>query len=225
MSIGWSIVSILFIVTVLFLFVPFFFTVDSEEKRFSVRWLFINIGFNFTRQRLTIRVVGIPIGRGKKGTKAPTPPSGEATEKGDERAREENEKRPEKGEAPERPSVVKVLFSHRALMVHLTELATRYLIDLLRAFSVSHLDFDLSLDDPMINGICYGALQGVQIKRVYLAVNFWGENRFVGRFALPLYRLAVPTLRVLIHLPYSEMYQVYKEVRHPGPVRKEEVSA
>lgn len=226
MSIGWLIIWFIFSFFALLLFFPFFFVVDSEERRLSIRWLFVNVGFNFKEKRSTVRIAGIPIGKGKKpGETPPVRSAEEVKEKGEEEKEEKKEEEKEEAEASARPSMMKILLSHRGMIIRLTELAVRYFIDLLRAFSVSFLQIDLSLDDPMANGICYGAVQGVRIKRVRFAVNFWGENRFVGQFALPLYRLIAPTAKLVVRLPYSEMYRVFKEVRNPGSVRKEEVSA
>lgn len=211
MSIGWVIVLFIAVIFLLLLVIPFYFVVDSKEKRFSVRWFFLSLAVRLSDKRFEIGFFGIRFRTKKEKPAAPPPGS-------------PSEEREEEEEKEERPSFVSVLLSHRSLMVQLAELSFRYLLDLLRAFSISHLRLDLSFDDPMINGICYGSFQGVRIKRADLAVNFWGENRFVGQFALPLYRMIIPTLRLLFKLPYRELYRVFREVRHPG-VRKEEVSA
>ncbi|NKE71118.1 hypothetical protein [Candidatus Manganitrophus noduliformans] len=212
MSIGWMVVLFIAIFAALLLVVPLHFVVDSKEKRFSVRWLFLSLAFRFPDKRLEIRFFGIRFRTKKKKPAAPPPePPPE-----EETMEEEKE---------ERPSFVSVLLSRRSLMIQLAELSVQYTLELLRAFSISHLRLDLSFDDPMINGICYGSFQGVRMKRVHLAVNFWGENRFVGAFALPLYRMVIPTLRLLFKLPYRELYRVFREIRHPDRVRREEVSA
>jgi len=211
MSIGWVIVLVIAVILFLLLVIPFYFVIDSKEKRFSVRWFFFSLAFRFSDKSMEIGLFGIRFQRKKeKPTARPPAPA--------------PEEKPE-GEEKEGPSFISILLSHRAMVIQLAELSIQYLLDLLRAFSISHLWLDLSFDDPMINGICYGAFQGVQIKRAHLAVNFWGENRFVGKFALPLYRMVIPTFRVLFKLPYRELYSVFREVRHPGRVRKEEVSA
>ncbi len=212
MSIGWVVVLFVAVLAVLLFVIPFYFAVDSKEKRFSVRWLFFSLAFRLSDKRLEIGLFGIRF-RTKKEKPAASPPGPPPEEREEEKEKEE------------RPSFVSILLSHRSLMIELAELSFRYLLDLLRAFSISHLRLDLSFDDPMINGICYGSFQGVRIKRAHLAVNFWGENRFVGEFALPLYRMIIPTLRLLFKLPYRELYGVFREIRHPGRVRKEEVSA
>lgn len=212
MSIGWSIVLLIAVLFALIILIPFYFVVDSREKRFSVRWLFFSAAFRFPDKRLEIGLAGMRFRRKKKASPAPSAPAHE--EKAIEEEKEE-----------ERPSFLSILFSRRSLVILLAELSVRYALDLLRSFSIKHLSLDLSFDDPAINGICYGAFQGVRIKRVHLGVNFWGENRFVGQFALPLYRLIIPTLRLLFRLPYLEIYRLFREVRHPGSVRKEEVSA
>lgn len=212
MSIGWSIVLVIFIFFALLLVIPFYFIVDSQEKRFSVRWFFLRVAFRLSDKSWEIGLAGIRFRKKKKPAPSPAAPRPE------EKPMEEEEKE-------ERPSFVSILLSHRALVIHLSEMAAQYALALLRSFSISHLWLDISLDDPVVNGICYGAVQGVRIKRAHLAVNFWGENRFVGKFALPLYRMVIPTLRLLFRLPYIELYHVFREVRHPGRVRKEEVSA
>lgn len=211
MSIGWVVVLFIAVLTALLLVVPFYFVVDSKERRFFVRWFFLSLAFRFPDKRLEIGIFGIRF-RTKK--KPAAPPSGPSPEK--EAVEEEKE---------ERPSFVSVLLSRRSLTAQLAELSIKYALELLRAFSISHLRLDLSFDDPMINGICYGSFQGVRMKRVHLGVNFWGENRFVGEFMLPLYRMMIPTVRLLFKLPYREVYRLYREIRHSDRVRKEEVSA
>jgi hypothetical protein len=210
MSIGWVVVLFIVVLAALLLVVPFRFVVDSKERRFSVRWLFSSLAFRFPDKSLEIGLFGIRFRTKKKKPAAP-PPGPPPEEK---IAKEEA-----------RPSFVSVLLSRRSLMIHLTELSIRYAIDLLRAFSISHLSLDLSFDDPMINGICYGSFRSIRMKRVHLGVNFWGENRFIGEFALRLYRIIIPTLRLLFKLPYREVYRLFQEIRHPNRVRKEEVSA
>jgi|GEM_PF-3120143 len=212
MSIGWLIVLLIAVLFAFLLFIPFYFVVDSQGKRFSVRWLFLSVAFRFSDKSLEIRLAGLRFQKKKKPA-APSPSAPEAPA-----AQREQEEKEE-----EHPSFFSILLSHRSLMIHLAELAIQYLLALLRAFSISHLWLDLSFDDPMINGICYGAFQEVRIRRAHLAVNFWGENRFVGEFALSLYRLVIPTLRLLFRLPYLQIYRIFRELRHP--VRKEEVSA
>lgn len=211
MSIGWVVVLFITVLAALLLVVPFHFVVDSKEKRFSVRWFFLSLALLFTDKRVEIGLFGIRFQMNKKRPAAP--PSGPPFPE-------------EAAEAEEaRPSFISVLLSHRSLMIRLAEHSIQYMLELLRAFSISHLRLDLSFDDPMINGICYGSFQGVRMKRVQLGVNFWGENRFVGAFALPLYRMMIPTLRLLFKLPYRQAYCLFHEIRHPDRVRKEEVSA
>lgn len=211
MSIGWVVVLFIVVLVALLLVAPFHVVVDSKEKRFSVRWIFSSLAFRFPEKSLEIGLFGIRFRTKKK--KPTAPPPGPPPE---EKAAEEEE---------ERPSFVSTLLSHRFLTIQLAERSIKYALDLLRAFSVSHLRLDLSFDDPMINGICYGSFQGVRIKRAHLGVNFWGENRFVGEFALRLYRMIIPTFRLLFKLPYREVYRLFQEIRHPDRVRKEEVSA
>lgn len=212
MSIGWMVVLFIAVLLALLLTLPFDFVVDSKEKRFSVRWFFLSLAFRLSDKSREIVLFGIRF-RTKKEKPTGPPPAPPPEEKPAEEEREE------------RPSFVSVLLSHRPLVIRLAELSVHSLLDLLRAFSISHLWLDLSFDDPMINGICYGSFQRVRIKRAHLAVNFWGENRFVGKFALPLHRMIIPTLRLLSQLPYRELYRLFREIRHPGRVRKEEVSA
>lgn len=211
MSIGWVVVLFIAVLMALLLVVPFHFVVDSKEKRFSIQWFFLSLAFRFSDKRVEIGLFGIRF-QMKNKRPAVSPPGLPSQEE----AAEEEEAR---------PSFVSVLLSHRSLMIQLAELSIKYTLELLRAFSISHFWLDLSFDDPMINGICYGSFQGVRMKRVHLGVNFWGENRFVGAFALPLYRMMIPTLRLLFKLPYREVFYVFREIRHPDRVRKEEVSA
>jgi len=209
MSLGGWVASVFAVILALFLFVPFFFTIDSERKIFYLRWFLFDFSIDLSTKTAVIGFAGFHPAKKKKkvslsSSAAPSPAPAEEPEK-------------KRGGR----SIPSVILSHRSLLIDLVKKTVRYLLDLLRATSIREFRVDYSSKDPVVNGICYGAIQGVQIKKVRLSVNFWGENRMVGKFSLMLVRLVVPTLLFLVRLPYVELYRLFKEIRQkdfPGGV-------
>jgi hypothetical protein len=202
MSLGGWIVLVVAVVLAAFLFVPFVFTIDSERKIFHVHWLLFDLSIDLSTRSARVGVAGHFFKKKKKA--APMPPSSGASSP--LQAEQSEKKRGAR-------SLPQILLSHRALLTDLVQKLIRYLITLLRTFSIRELHLDGSSKDPVVDGICYGAIQGIRIKKVYLSVNFWGENRMVGTFSLRLYRLIVPTMVLLVQLPYVELYRLFKEMR------------
>ncbi|MFY9269047.1 MAG: hypothetical protein WAO55_04775 [Candidatus Manganitrophaceae bacterium] len=196
------------------LFIPFFVEVDSGEKCFSVRWFFGYMTFLFSEKKIEIRCAGMTY-RKKRAAKMVSSLDSEGVKEEGESARPVRALR----------RTLAILLSNSTLIIDLVGRFLRYLLDLLRAFSISHLRLDLSFDDPMINGLCYGAFQGVRErmlkKRVDLSANFCGENRLVGKVVFSLYRLILPTLRLLVGLPYLQMFRFYRSIRYSDPLREE----
>lgn len=206
MSLGGWVISVFAVIMALVLFVPFLFTIDSEQKRFYLRWFLFTLSIDLSTKTTVIGIAGIHHELKKK---KPSPAPAHA-------APSSSEEKPEGKPAGKQGifSLLSVVLSHRSLLIDLVRKTVRYLIDLLRSFSIRELRADYSSKDPVIDGICYGAIQGVQIRKVHLSVNFWGESRVVGRFSLMLVRLIVPTTLFLVRLPYMELYRLFKEIRH-----------
>lgn len=212
MSLGGWVISVFAIILALVLFVPIFFTIDSERNTFYVRWFFFDLSIDLSTKTAVAGFAGIhPV---KKKKKPPSPAAPPPT-------------------PPEQPegrrslfSLLSVTLSRRSLLIELLQKTVQYLIRLLRSFSIRELRVDCSSKDPVVDGICYGAIQGAQIKKVHLSVNFWGENRIVGRFSLMLVRLVIPTLMFLVRLPYIQLYRLFKEIRQKeAPEEIERASA
>lgn len=214
MSLGGWVISVFAVILALILFVPFFFTIDSERKTFHLRWFLFTLFIDRSTQTTIIGFAGIHHEiKKKKPSSAPASPASKASEEKPEGKRSAF-------------SLLSVIWSRRSLLIDLVRKTVRYLIELLRSFSVRELRVDCSSKDPIVDGICYGAIQGIQIKKVHLSVNFWGENRVVGHFSLMLFRLVVPTALFLIRLPYIELYRLFKEIRRKDlPEEAEGVSA
>jgi len=214
MSLGGWVISVFAALFALVLFVPFLFTLDSEKKRFYVRWLLFSLSIDLSAETTTIGFAGIGHEIKKKKPSSAPP----------EAAPPPPEEKPEGKRSLF--SLLSVVLSRRSLLIDLVRKTVRYLIDLLRSFSIRELRVDFSSKDPVIDGICYGAIQGIQIKKVHLSVNFWGENRVVGRLSLMLFRLIIPTTLFLVRLPYIELYRLFKEIRQKDlPGEAEGVSA
>lgn len=216
MTVLYWILGIVFSLLLLLFFLPFFFTIDTELKFLRVRWGLLVVVVDLSRKTTTITFAGIHFG-GKRKKSAPSV----SASRPEEATKPPPTEKPERGAKGGEISYVQLLLAHRSLAVTLIEETARYAVRLIRSFSVSQLRLDFSFDDPVINGICYGAIQGVYIKKVHLAVNFWSENRFIGRFWLPLYRTVVPTVSFLARLPHSEIYNVIKEIRRQSSAQEE----
>lgn len=202
MSLGGWVLSVFAAILALVLFVPIFFTIDSERKAFRVRWFLFDLSVDLSTKTTVIGFAGI---RHVKKKKKPSPSAAPPPSPAEQAAPPEGKR----GTF----SLFSVILSHRSLLIDLLQKTIRYFIGLLRSFSVRELCIEYSSKDPVVDGICYGAIQGIQIRKVHLSVNFWGENRIVGRFSLMLVRLIVPTLMFLVRLPYVQLYRLYKEVR------------
>ncbi|MFQ5779347.1 MAG: hypothetical protein ACE5HN_01015 [Nitrospiria bacterium] len=193
---GWMI-SIIIIITIALLLIPFRFTIDSGQKSIHLRWHLLEAAVDFSKRTILIGFAGI---RYRKKMREASPTF------------DRPDKKQKKG-TPKRPPLLRVLLSRRSLLMDLVPKVVRYLIRLLRLASVREIRWDYGSTDPIINGICYGLVQGIRIKNVRISVNFFGENHFVGRFSLQLYRIMIPTLCLLAQLPYARLYRLYKETR------------
>jgi hypothetical protein len=201
MSFGWLIFSIFALLFIVLFFVPLFFKIDTDQKVFYLQWHLFNLTIDISRKMTMIGFAGRRFRKKKEEPPLPPPlPLGE-----------------EPG-GPGLFSLLPLLFQHRSLAIDLIQKIVRYLIRLIRTLSISELRVDFSSGDPMINGICYGAIQGIQIEKVHLLVNFWGSNRFIGQFRLALYRIIIPTFLLLIRLPYFKIYRVIREIRQQRSV-------
>jgi hypothetical protein len=201
MSLGGWVISVFALIFIVLFFVPFIFTIDSERKVFHLRWLLFEFSIDLSTKTAVIGFAGLHYVKKKKKA---SPPSSEASS-------------PASGKQPERKeggsSLPSMVLSHQSLLIDLVQKLFRYFIHLLRSFSIREFRLDLSSGDPVVDGIFYGATQGVQIKKVYLSVNFWGENQIIGKFSLMLYRLIIPTVWLLVRLPYIELYRLFKEMK------------
>ena len=199
MSLGGWIISVFAVILIVLFFVPFIFTIDSERKFFHLRWLLFDLSVDLSTKTTVIGFAGLHyVKKKKKASSSPSPTmSAPAKEpEGKRRGR----------------SLPSIVLARRSLLIDLVQKLVRYFIRLLRSFSIREIRLDYSSGDPVVDGICYGATQGIQVKRVYLSVNFWGENRIVGKFSLMLYRLIIPTVFLLVRLPYIELYRLFKEI-------------
>ena len=205
MPLGWLLFSILFLFFALLFFIPFELKIDTERKVFYLRWTLFDLALDFSQKTTLIGIAGFR--RRKKKKPVPSPSVPKVIKK--------------KGRSW--LSLLPILLQHRRIAIDLIQNGVRYAVALLRSISVSELRLDFSSENPVINGILYGAIQGIRIKKVHLSVSFWGPNRLIGEFRLPLYRTVIPTVRFLARLPYLEMVRVIRDIRRRSLIQEEEV--
>jgi len=79
----------------------------------------------------------------------------------------------------------------------------------LSRWKLKRLEGTLSFPDPMVNGVVYGwmsaVLAGKPDRKIAVTINFSGENRLRGEFAV--------SLRTLVHHFRSWIYPLIREVR------------
>ena len=82
----------------------------------------------------------------------------------------------------------------------------------LTKWKVKKVEGTLSFPDPMLNGILYGWMSAAQTERaerkIYITVNFVGENWCRGEFTV--------SLRILFHHFRSWIYPLIREMRVRG---------
>lgn len=194
---GLWVIFTLLIITIALLFIPFLFTVDSEEKVFQIRWHLFEAGVSLSNQTILFGIAGMHYRKKRKGT--PSMPGRRSDQEEDHK--------------PKRASIPAILFSRRSLVVDVGPKIVRYLIHLFRRADIREIRWNVSSSNLIVNGVCYGLFQGLRMTNVHLSINFFEENRFVGRFSLQLVRIIVPTVRFLIQLPYARLFGVYSELR------------
>jgi hypothetical protein len=196
-SLGLWIIFTMLVIIIALLFIPFFFTIDSEEKVFQIRWHLFEVGISLSNQTILFGIAGMRYHKRRKST---PPMPGRHSD-------------PKETQKSKRASIPAILFSQRSLVKDLVPKVVRYLIHLFRRAAICEIRWNVSSSNLIINGICYGLFQAVRMTNVHLSINFFEENRFIGRFSLQLFRIIVPTIRLLIHLPYARLFGVYSELR------------
>ena len=59
MSLGGWVISVFAVIMALVLFVPFLFTIDSEHKRFYLRWFLFTLSIDLSTKTTVIGIAGI----------------------------------------------------------------------------------------------------------------------------------------------------------------------
>lgn len=180
------------------LVVPFHFEIDTRREGVAVGWLFFTAGMERRERVLWFRVAGFSIRKRLRSKREPEPfpPSEPSTLGG-----------PSKGRR-----LLQGLALQPALAVDLLKKLVWYLLSVLRSFRIAFLEGEASFSDPLLNGVCYGIVQGIEIPKTRLGVNFNEENWLIGRFRLRLFRLILPTARLLATLPYRRLWSLIREV-------------
>lgn len=180
------------------LIAPFTVEGDTRQKRITIGWFFFGVSIDWMNSVYSVRLLGRTFQR---------------------RIKEKSSVDAQKREpSPEWISSSKGLrffwgiVSHPSLVLPIVPSLARYFSTLLRSFAISVLEGELSLSDPVMNGICYGVVQGIQLPGTRLGVNFHEENWLRCDFRLQLFRVVGPTIQLLVALPYCALFTLAKEV-------------
>jgi hypothetical protein len=105
------------------------------------------------------------------------------------------------------------LWQQRELVVELSRLLGRFVLDAGRTLSFRDSEAAVSLPDPMWNGVLYGVLTNIELENVDLSVNF--ENHNFARIWVTVYphRVARKLTVLLIHLPYLNLLRFAWDLR------------
>lgn len=106
------------------------------------------------------------------------------------------------------------------LLLAILRTAGRSVNDLARSITVREFEADLSLPDPLSNGVLWGILAGLPVKRVTLRVNFQNINRVRGHVQASPYRLLAVAGCFLVRLPHRRVIGTLTRLRREQ--RKEE---
>jgi hypothetical protein len=191
------ILSVVAFAVIAVLVVPFHFEIDTRRKGGAVGWLFLTAGMERRERVLWFRVAGLSIRKRLRSEREPefSAPSEFTTSYGSSKGRQ----------------LLHGLALHPALAIDLLKKLVRYLLSVLRSFRIAFLEGEASFSDPVLNGVCYGIVQGIEIPKTRIGVNFNEENWLIGRFNLRLFRLILPTARLVATLPYHGLWGLIRE--------------
>lgn len=193
-------VALLFVVMIRILFFSCFSAIiDSEKNIFCLEFLFLKVSLDPRNRSMTVSFAGLYTREIKKKKDVQRPSS-------------QNDMKTKKDE---KPNLINLLLSRKSLLVDVLSISFRYVIKLLSLASIKEIQGECSLPDPMINGICYGLIENIEIRNVHLSVNFLGRNTFRGHFSIPFYRALIPSILFLFQLPYTALYEIYLDL-NPG---------
>jgi hypothetical protein len=180
---------ILALLSVLLLVAAFHLEIDTRRKRYAVRWLFFSLATDSEKGGLRFGLAGWTFGK-RSPEKTPSTEAAPSP--------------------PSRPSKLQRFFILLAgeprLALDLLKKMTRYLVRVVRTFTIALLEGEFSFSDPLLNGVCYGIVCGIEIPKTRIGVNFREENWFQGRFYVRLYRLVIPTALLMATLPYGALF-------------------
>jgi hypothetical protein len=196
----WQILFlILAVLSVLLLVAAFHLEIDTRRKRYTVRWLFLSMGTDSGWGGFRFGLAGWTFGK---------------------RSPEITPSTQESPSPPSRPSKLKrflfLLAGEPRLALDLLKKLTRYLVRAIHTFTIALLEGEFSFSDPLLNGVCYGIVCGIEIPRTRIGVNFREENWFLGRFHVRLYRLVIPTALLMATLPYAGLFGLARKLFRRG---------
>jgi len=202
MGIGMDLLLLSGIAAVLLVVIPIRFEIDTRLGCYSAGWLFLALG-NDRGKGWWLSFLGLRIHR-RRAKESPDPSGVSST-----------------GHPSKADRLIGRLASEPGLALRLVSELKRFLIRLSRGLRIARIQGELSFDDPMINGICFGIVRGLQLPRTSLAINFEERNWVLARFQVRPYRTIIPILQLLATLPYRALFALFRDLwgtaRAPQP--------
>ena len=148
----------------------------------------ISLGYDSTEKRLRVKWLGLTIARKTAAEKL-------------ERA----SKKPSKKWRIRGLALMRRLWRVRDLLLELAGRLGQFGFEVFQSCSFRDSEVNVSLPDPMWNGVLCGMLTNIHLKELNLSVNFENRNYARIRMTVYLYRVAPKLVVLLLRLPYIRM--------------------
>lgn len=151
----------------------------------------LSLGYDSTTRRLRVKWLGMTVIRRLKAKK-PEKPAEEPKKKWKYRT----------------PAIMWRLWQKRDLVLEIVRQLEQFILKVYRTLSFQDTKVDLSLPDPMWNGVLFGVLTNLHLQEINLLVNF--ENRNYARIRVTIYPIMVvqKLASLLVRLPYMRLLRL-----------------
>jgi hypothetical protein len=155
----------------------------------------ISLGYDSGEQWLRIKWLGLSL---KKRLDEEKPKKPKAI----------TEKRKRRGGA-----VLKQLWARRELCLELIQRVWRVMLEVFKTLNFRDSEANISLPDPLWNGLLFAVVSNIRLENVDLAVNFEDRNYAKIRVMIYPYRVASKLTAFLVRLPYIRILRFARDLK------------